>query len=561
MVEARANVALMVEESLRRTNRALRMVNRCNEAVARAQTESELFTEICKAVVETGGYKMCWVGLAVHDERKSVKPVASAGDERGYLSSIKVEWRDSPLGQGPTGSALRTGNVTVFGDFETDPRFAPWREVALKHGFRASTGLPLIHGGHQLGVITMYSGEPESFDESELDLLRRLSASLSFGVRALRDRAELLHSQKMEAIGRLAGGVAHDVNNILSVILSLSEVCRLGLPATHAAQSDLKEISRAGLRAGELTRQLLAFSRKQLLKLEAIDLNEAVRGVEPMLRRLLTEDIAFVLELAPGLDHVKADRGQLEQVLVNLAVNARDAMPHGGTLTITTKKAQPTEDVPLAAVALTVGDTGTGIAPELQERIFEPFFTTKPAGKGTGLGLSTVYGIVTQSGGRVSVQSTPGVGATFTVVLPRHEQAPVAPRAPAPLRARAVGQEAVLVVEDDEFVREIARRVLAEAGYTVHTAASAEEALQRFETPTEPLSLVLSDVVMPGLSGPALVERLKRARPSLRALFMSGYPDDEIIQHGGPASHGPLIAKPLTPSVLLQQVALALGVP
>ncbi len=549
---------LPVEERLRRTNRALRMVNRCNEVLVRAATEQDLFTEVCRAVVETGGYRMCWVGLAEHDQNRSVRPVASAGDDQGYLKAIRVEWRNAPLGQGPTGTALRTGAVVVAADFANDARLAPWREDALSRGYRSSTALPLISEGRQLGVITMYSGEPEIFDEPELDLLRRLSANLSFGVRALRDRAELIHSQKMEGIGRLAGGVAHDVNNILSVILSLSEVCSTSIPPSHPMQADLKEISKAGLRAAELTRQLLAFSRKQLLRPEAVDLNETVMGMEPMLRRLLTEDIAMVLELSPGLERVHADRGQLEQVLMNLAVNARDAMPMGGRLTISTREAQAADDVPNAAVALSVSDTGTGIDEATQARIFEPFFTTKPAGKGTGLGLSTVYGIVKQSGGRIAISSAVGQGSTFTVVLPKHEHlapAAQASRSPTP---RATGHETILIVEDDEFVREIARRILAEAGFGVLTAASGEEALRRYGSSSDPIALVLSDVVMPAMSGPLMVERLRATRPALRAVFMSGYPDDDVLQHGGLPPNEPLLPKPLTPAALLHRVAEAL---
>jgi two-component system cell cycle sensor histidine kinase/response regulator CckA len=382
----------------------------------------------------------------------------------------------------------------------------------------------------------------------------------------LAQEAELLQAQKMEGIGRLAGGVAHDFNNILSVILSSAELALESLREGDPLREDLLDIQQSGKRAAVLTRQLLAFSRKQVLQPVPLDLNQALAEMEKMLRRIIGEDIEFARVLSPDIWLVKADPGQVEQVVMNLVVNARDAMPKGGKLTLETANVELDQvyaDSNAGAglgpnIMLAVTDTGVGMDEQTMARVFEPFFTTKEVGKGTGLGLSTVYGIVKQSGGSISVQSVLGQGTTFKVYLPRDTSlvAPIVTATPAV--TRPVGTETVLVVEDEQAVRNIARRILEGAGYAVLTAASGGEALLTCERHPSEIHLVLTDVVMPQMSGKDLVDRLASIRPGVRAVFMSGYTGEVILKHGLLEAGTQFIGKPFTQAELLQKVRYVL---
>jgi PAS domain S-box-containing protein len=375
----------------------------------------------------------------------------------------------------------------------------------------------------------------------------------------------LRFAQKMEAIGRLAGGVAHDFNNLLSVIESYAELAFDALGAADPVREDLREIRSAAKRAEVLTRQLLAFSRKQVLKPERLDLNALVTRVEKMLGRLLGEDVELAFAPCAGAAMVEADPGQLEQVLMNLAINARDAMPDGGRLTIATSRvelearrgSEPPSVRPGAYVTLTVTDSGTGMSEETRARAFEPFFTTKPLGKGTGLGLAMVYGIVQQSGGNITVRSEPSAGTTFEILLPavsslaeRAERPSSAP----PRMPSKRGVETVLLVEDEPSVRAIALRILKSAGYLVLSAGNAQEALQLSAQHDGPIELMLTDVVMPGLNGKQLADRLAQTRPDTRVLFMSGYADEALGERGVRSGSGQLLDKPFTSDGLTRKV-------
>jgi PAS domain S-box-containing protein len=382
---------------------------------------------------------------------------------------------------------------------------------------------------------------------------------------------QLRQAQKMEAVGRLAGGVAHDFNNLLTVISGYGAMLRGEFPPGAVARADVDEILAAAHRAGGLTRQLLAFSRRQVLQPRVVDLNQAVSATAGMLRRVIGEDITLQTELAPNVWPVHADPGQLEQVVMNLAVNARDAMPEGGTLRLRTANVTVSEAaaleraglVPGPYAALAVEDTGTGIDPAVLPHLFEPFFTTKGPGKGTGLGLATVYGIVKQSGGDVDVDSTPGRGSRFTIYLPRYEGEPDAestPARPAPPR----GTETILLVEDDASVRTAMRRMLERLGYRVLEAADGAQALQRHaeaDACGDRIDLVLTDVVMPEQGGRALGERLAARWPALRVLYMSGYTDDEILRRGLVVPGAGFLEKPFTPERLAEVVRRALDQP
>ncbi len=372
----------------------------------------------------------------------------------------------------------------------------------------------------------------------------------------------------MDAVGRLAGGVAHDFNNILTAILSYAELGLEDLRPDDPLAQDLEEIRNAAVRARTLTRQLLAFSRQQVLAPRVLDLNQVVAEIDKMLRRLVGEDIEIAAALAPRLGAIRADPGQIEQVIVNLAVNARDAMPEGGQLTIETAEVELPEatardlvTVPAGRyVMLAITDTGYGMDPETKSRLFEPFFTTKEPGKGTGLGLATVYGIVNQSGGFVWVYSEPGQGTTVKVYFPRVEEAPqtAPPAAPADAEPQR-GSETILLVEDEEAVRTIARLALTRRGYRVLVAANGGEALLAGERETGPIHLLLTDVVMPGMGGPELARRLAALRPAMKLLFMSGYADRAVARHGLIESGARFLEKPFTPESLLRKVRDVLG--
>jgi len=378
---------------------------------------------------------------------------------------------------------------------------------------------------------------------------------------------QLRQAQKMEAVGRLAGGVAHDFNNLLTVINGYSDIAIGRLSAEDPLRLNVEEVRKAGERAAGLTRQLLAFSRKQVLQPKVIDLNEIVSEMEKMLRRLIGEDIVLRAELRPGLGSVKADPGQVEQVLMNLAVNARDAMPCGGRLTIGTENVYLDEGyaahhvsvAPGRYVMLAVSDTGVGMDEETLARIFEPFFTTKEKGKGTGLGLSTVYGIVKQSGGHIWVYSEAGRGTTFKIYLPRVDAGAREHRPAAESAEGLTGTETILLAEDDELLRNLARIILSDYGYRVLAAKNGAAAISIFESTEEPIHLLLTDVVMPGISGRELADRLTRLRPETKVLYMSGYTDDAIVHHGVLDEGVNFLQKPFTSDALARRVREILG--
>lgn len=372
---------------------------------------------------------------------------------------------------------------------------------------------------------------------------------------------QLQFSQKMESVGRLAGGIAHDFNNILLVILNYADLLLDEAKEGDPIRTSLEEIRRAGERAAALTKQLLAFSRRQIMQPQPINLNEVVSGMESMLRRLLGEDVQLVVRLAPDLGIVKVDPGQMGQVIMNLAVNSRDAMPNGGKLTIETVNLHLDEEYekshfdvkPGNYVMLSITDNGCGMSEETKSHIFEPFFTTKEKGKGTGLGLSTVYGIVKQSGGNIGVYSEIGRGTTFKIYLPIVQEPAIEQRAVHPL-VRATGSETILVVEDEKAVRDVAVHILKSAGYNVLSATNGGEALLICEKYTDKVHLVIADVVMPQMSGREIVTRLAKIHPEIKILFMSGYTENSIVQHGVLEQGVHFINKPFTSVDLTRKI-------
>src|SRR6267143_7281160 len=430
-------------------------------------------------------------------------------------------------------------------------------------------------------ALTMAEVLPESSPQGRSDhrVLDVRSAAFAPGVlvytirdltrqRKLED--QLVQAQKMEAVGQLAGGVAHDFNNLLTVIMSYSSMLLADMGANDAVRGDIQEISDAAQRAAALTRQLLAFSRKQVLQMRAVNVNAVVTDVEKMLRRLIGEDILLTTHLDPELALINADPGQLEQVLINLAVNARDAMPQGGDLTITTDNAELSDEhgerhlgaAPGSYIMLAVTDTGSGMTKDVQQRLFEPFYTTKGVGKGTGLGLATVHGIVKQSGGDVYVYSELGHGTTFKVYFPRLTKVADVVMTTAEHRAAAPrGHETILLAEDDEALRALGARVLNALGYQVLVARTGKEAIQIVADHKGPIDLIATDVVMPEMNGSQLVAKVLEARPGIRVLFMSGYTDDEVMRRGVIDGQTAFLQKPFTPDLLAHKVREVLDVP
>ena len=681
------------EAELRRLNRALSTLSRCNEALVHASDEVQLLNQICEIVVRIGGYRFAWVGYAENDDEKSVRAMASSGVDDGYLEKIQVTWDDTVRGAGPVGTAIKSGEAFVVRDILCHAPFAPWREEAVRRGYASVISLPLQDEERSFGALTIYAPEPDAFDDREVDLLRELASDLAYGITALRSETkrrqavlalseseeryrmlfarnphpmwvfdmdslaflevndaavahygysreeflamtvknirppedvpeylamlsdekrgysfkggarhrkkdgtiiyvdiaayrfmqhgkfvslilandvtevrklqeQLLQSQKLEAVGKLSGGIAHDFNNILMIISSYGEMLLDEVDALSPLRRPLEQIRAATDRAASLTRQLLAFSRKQFMTPVVLNLASTLADLKEMLKRLLGEDISLEVSSADGLWLVKADAGQIEQVVLNLAVNARDAMPKGGKLRVQCANAELGDDFVRTCpgartgqyVALTVSDSGSGISPDTQVHIFEPFFTTKEPGKGSGLGLSTVYGIVKQSGGCIAVKSEPGKGSAFCIYLPRTME-PQAAKREEKLEIESIPHATVLLVEDEDPTRRAIADYLEQNGFRVVAASSAQEALRRCEAmDAAQIDLLLTDVVMPGMSGTVLAAKFRELHPTAKIVFMSGYTDDVLVRSGVLQSEVAFLAKPFRLPELLSRI-------
>lgn len=566
------------EERLFRLNRALLVKSKCGEVQVHAHDEISLMQDICRVIIEVGGYRLSWVGLVEHDEAKSVRPVAYAGYEEGYLATVYITWsEEDPRGNGPAGQAIRLVRPVSAQNILEATEFQPWRLEALKRGYASSLVLPLISEKQVFGAVNIYSSQPHAFDEEEIQLLMEMADNLAYGIISLRQKIErqrveaelrqseekLRQAQKMEAIGRLAGGIAHDFNNLLTAIFGYTDLLLLQTDPNEWRRDDIIEIDKAAQRAAALTQQLLAFSRKQILQPKIIDLNSIVFDLEKMLRRVIGEDVELVTVTDPQLGQVKADPGQIEQVIMNLVVNARDAMPRGGKLIIETTnihldKAYASRHIavePGHYVQLTITDSGEGVDEATLAQIFEPFFTTKERGKGTGLGLSTVYGIVKQSGGNIWVYSEVGLGSSFKIYLPRVLDSQALTNSNANFPKRSVtGSETILLAEDDVEIRKLMRRILKQSGYNILDACNGAEAFKLYKETAGDIHLVITDLVMPVMGGLELATQLRDLNPKLHFLFTSGYSDRAIDQQEILTDRAAFMEKPFTINVLTEKV-------
>jgi len=538
----------------------LRALTESTTQMVQARDRSCLLTAILDNVVGLTGAHAASVWL-VDDQRDNLKlemvrGARGRGVKPGTVTNQGLAW-----------DALQSGTIVRVGDFQSFPHPIGWQADIARA--RSAVAIPLVARQESIGALVVWSREPANFSPTYDNILSTLAEHAALGiVQSLEIAArvvleeQLIRSHKMEAIGRLAGGVAHDFNNLLTTISGFGELALLRLPPRHPVREYVDQIVQAGERASALTRQLLSVSRRQPVELRVLDLNAVVLDTERMLRRVIREDIDVTTTLPPTLGRVEADPSQIQQIVMNLILNARDAMPSAGLLTVETanvdvdaSNARMHATVrPGSYVLLAVTDTGIGMDAETLAQIFEPFFTTKAPGSGTGLGLSTVYGIVKQSGGDISVQSEADRGTTFKIYLPRVDSLADLARAPHVTHRLRRGTETVLVIEDEERLRSLACLVLTEAGYNVLEAPRGDVALDVAERHQGTIDLVLTDLVMPGLSGHEIAERLQARYPRAKVLFMSGYTDDTIVRCGRGGDVRAFLEKPFTPAGLTRKV-------
>ncbi len=557
------------EERERHLNRVLRAIRNVNQLIVAEKDPQQLISKACRCLTETRGYGHAWIALLDEQDR----PTLFAEDELGECFS---GFRDALVaGELPLCCVLARERLEVV---VVEERIPACGECALAPSHASDTGVAvgLAHGGRIHGVMGLSMPGAYARDAEEIALIEEVAADLGLALHGIEGHAARLRTEqekermearvreagRLEAVGRLAGGVAHDFNNMLTVISSYTEFIKEGLDDDDPLQQDLNEIRLATARAASLTRQLLAFSRKQVLQPVSLRLNKVVSELNALLTRVIGEDIDLVTTLAPDLWTVTADPVQMEQVLMNLVINARDAMPRGGALEVETANVEFDEAQAMhrgtvesgAYVMIAVSDTGVGMDDATCEQIFEPFFTTKETGKGTGLGLSTVYGIVRQSGGHVFAYSEVGQGSTFKIYLPRAGE-PVGEASGRYVAPTSTGgTETILVVEDDDRIRGLVQRALTGCGYRILSAADGQKALRVCQRESGPIHLALTDVVMPNMSGAELAENLAEVRPETRVLFMSGYTGNALARRGLYGSNPHHLSKPFTPTELTSAV-------
>ncbi|MBN1828873.1 MAG: response regulator [Deltaproteobacteria bacterium] len=579
LAHAVANLKLEVDErtrtgeELRRRNRELTLLNRVIAASAMETSLENILNRVCHASSEAFEAPQTAVALLNEDKTEAVLAAehrtGSLRSTLGYAFDLKTI---------PAARQILNDNVAlVANNAATDPRLKPIQDYIQRQGIASMLITPLIFQEDMLGFLGIETTEPRRFSVEEVRLAQNVATQVSGVLARLKLdenrrklEAQYHQAQKMEAIGRLTGGVAHDFNNILTVILGNTDLMLMRLDISSPLRPEVTQIRKAAERAAGLTRQLLAFSRQQILQPQILNLNDIIVNLEKMLRRLVGEDVDFKTILDKRLGPTKADAGQIEQVIMNLVVNARDAMPEGGKLTIETAGVTLDETYTLQHlgvdagnyVMIAVSDTGTGMDAEVKKHIFEPFFTTKEQGRGTGLGLATVHGIVSQSGGHIWVYSEPGEGTSFKIYLPLIEETVASAEDSKSSSQSERGWETIVVVEDENLVRELTVRILKADGYLVFEAGDGNQARQIFSEQKGTIHLLLTDVVIPGgKKGPELAKELAELHPEIKVLYMSGYTDNAIV-HKGVLDNGiAFLSKPFSPEDLIAKVRKVLDGP
>jgi two-component system, cell cycle sensor histidine kinase and response regulator CckA len=543
---------------------ALKAIRQLSEALFQYTHVDDMVRQTLHAALEVIGADAGSVLLANAETRQLVFRYV-VGETADALRETGIPWDE-----GIAGAVFASGQPEVISTVQQDARHYSATDALTGYQSRDMIVVPLKrHGGNPVGVIEILNKNKGPVNRHDLDTLVVISAiaaaaieqSKAFEALRVKD-VQLQQAQKMEAVGRLAVGVAHDFNNLLTVIKGYSELIVMAVEGNVPVRAHAEEVLKAADRAAGVTSQLLAFSRKQVFELRTVRLNEVVANVEKLLRRLIGEDIQLITTVGPNLGWIKADPGQLEQVLMNLAVNARDAMPHGGTLTIRIAHSKLDETFtrhhldfqPGMYCALSVADSGCGMNKDTLSKLFEPFFTTKDPGKGTGLGLSIVHGIVKQSRGHILVSSEPGVGTTFNIYLPCVE-APAEVRSSSDaVSAASFGTETVLVVEDEVQVRTLECGLLEASGYHVLAASHGGEAMQICREYPGTIHLLVTDLILPQLNGRELARQAVPIRPSMKVLYVSGYPDETLVTAGVARSQVPFLQKPFASDALLFSV-------
>jgi signal transduction histidine kinase len=570
------------KENIRRLNRVYSLLSNVNEAIVRIRDRKVLFQETCRIAVVDGGFAMAWIGEA-DPERGIVRAVASNGRVNGYLDGIYISMKDVPEGQGPTGVALREGKHAVCNDILRDPIMAPWRDALRQRGYNSSASFPVVVKGAARYSLTLYADVAGFFDAEEIRLLDELALDLSYALEFLDIEqekgdaiAQLRQVQKMESLGTLAGGIAHDFNNILGIILGHITYLDASKHKPAIVSGSVEAIIKATERGTSLVRQILTFARKTDVALASLNVNAAVEELAAMLQETFPKNVSIVLELGQNLPAVTMDHTQLHQALLNLCVNARDAIVHPsaptsrkGKITIATSLATGSalrERFPEAGadayIGVRVSDTGAGMDEHVRQRVFEPFFTTKETGRGTGLGLAVVYGVVQGHRGLIDVSSRVGSGTTFSLWFPC---APVTTKAakaeeggPPPV---AGGKETLLFVEDEESLLSMMRLVLEDRGYSVITARDGMEAIRLYTEEKENIALVISDLGLPKLDGVAVTTTLRELKSDCRVVLATGYLDPEVRARLAAAGVTDYLAKPYGPVDMLRKIREVLDRP
>ncbi|MBF0562387.1 MAG: PAS domain S-box protein [Alphaproteobacteria bacterium] len=536
------------EIAYQRINRVLRTLSHGNEALVRASNEADLYLRMCEVIVETGGYRMAWIGVPETDDARTVRPVAHGGFEDGYLTVCTISWADKPHGWGPVGTAIRTGLPQINDDTDDNAAMALWRETALKRGYRSCIALPLKTDSEVFACLAIYSADTGGFTADETALFQDLANDIAYGVSAMRDRQrrqemerQLHQAQKMEALGTFAGGIAHDFNNILTGILGFAQLVigDSGNPGLLA--EDIDEIKRAASRAKDLVQQILTYSRNINIDKSPVDIVGLAREVHSLIRVGIPSSIDISINAAMPEAFVLAAPANIHQILLNLCLNSADAIGDAsGTIVISITPAE-------RMIRLEVADSGEGINDSVRERIFDPFFTTKGTGKGSGLGLSVVKGIVDDMGGTIAVESG-GDGTRFIIVLPEcrpdgaQQVVAETPDPPPPPLTKATSRR-VLVVDDEIAIVTLLSRVFRREGWDIVTSASAREALEHVAAGGS-FGLVITDQGMPEMSGLELAASIHALQPQIPIILMSGQeaPASDALERAGISS---FIPKPI----------------